>query len=390
MATVRNVEGSTKATPKTHEVYYKVLYKKGSLDRIKEWTIQVIQRPDGSFTETTWSGYHGGRLKVSSKPSPGDAIGKAHTKTDKKRREGYVDTIEDARNAEVTLSGMQAMWMELPEILTLGFRKALDEKFNGLRGTYHRDQDVIISKGGKVYDVEHLKEELRDFSNESGLGIIDFELYAPGYKVNEIASMVKNTANPERYKLRAYIFDALADRHDKLVCYKRKHRLEQSKFLMTRGLVLVRSLIFPSALDIETFYTEVTSRGGEGIIVRDADKSYDWDNRSRRSSVMIKAKPLITREFLAVGCSFETRLHNGEYKKLIIYTCVTEDGKTFSVTPEGEVDDRCIPAPEFNEDSWYTIEFREYTANGIPFHGVGKGFRITEDLDTTSCDTDTE
>lgn len=388
MATVRNVEPSTKTKPT--EVYHITLYKKGSLDRIKEWSIQVVQGKGGSFTENTWSGYMGGRLKVSSKPSSGDAVKKAMTKAEKKRREGYVDNPEEARTAEVTLSGMQAMWMGLDEIMTLGFRKVLDEKFNGLRGTYHKDQDAIISKGNKVYDVEHLKEELRDFSNESGLGIIDFELYAPGYKVNEIASMVKSPSNPNKYKLRAYIFDALVDRHDNLVCYKRKLRLEQSKLLMTRGLVLVRSLIFPSSLDIKTFYEEVVSRGGEGIIVRNADLPYDWDNKSRRSSVMIKAKPLITREFLAIGCSFETRLHNGEYKKLIIYTCVTEDGTSFSVTPEGEVDDRCIPAPEFNEDSWYTIEFREYTANGIPFHGVGKGFRITEDLDTTSCDTDLE
>ena len=50
-----------------------------------------------------------------------------------------------------------------------------------------------------------------------------------------------------------------------------------------------------------------------------------------------------------------------------------------SVTPEGDFESRCVDATP--KGAWYTVEYRELTINGIPFHAVGKGFRIEEDLD---------
>lgn len=369
--------------------YSKTLYKLGSLNRVKEWSIRVFSDPKGRVYEETMSGYLGGRLKVSSKPSPGDASKKAETKAEKKRREGYVDSVDEAKKASVTLSGMQAKFMTLEEVSKLPMRKLVDEKFNGVRGTYYYDTDIILSKGNKEWNVGHIHKQLNAFSEASGLHIVDFEFYAPGYKVNEISSMVKSPSNPNRLKLKAYIFDALEAVDDVTPALKRKIRLDQMLSLYGEAfeyLIRVPYYFIKDVYQLPTIYDQIIANGGEGIIVRDADEPYEFDNKSRRSTKMIKVKPLYTKEFLCVGCSFEKRKVRGEWMDLIIYTCETPNGKTFDVTPEGDVESRCVSAPDFNEELWYIVEFREYTTNGIPFHGVGKGFRDAEDIDYTSSD----
>ena len=56
---------------------------------------------------------------------------------------------------------------------------------------------------------------------------------------------------------------------------------------------------------------------------------------------MIKVKPLYSDEFQVVGHSYEKRKVNGKWYDLILYTCVTEDGTQFTVTPEGDFESRC-------------------------------------------------
>lgn len=364
--------------------YEITLYKMGSLNRVKKWSIQVY-KSKAKVYERTLSGYVSCKMKESSKPTVGDAVKKAQTKAEKKRREGYVDTPEQAKEAGVTLAGMQAKFLSVEEAVVLAKTNNFicDFKYNGLRGTYHFDTDKIVSKGQKTYDVEHIAGQLYNLCVISGLRIIDFEFYAHGYKVNEIASMVKSVGNPDRQKLKAYIFDALAGPKDLRTAAERKHNLSYhlSVIKSLTNLFLVPYFIIKNSLQVRSLFDDALLSNYEGLVLRLAHGVYDWDNRTRRSLVMAKVKPLLSKEFLAVGCSFERRRVKNEWKDLIIYTCTTEDGKQFDVTPEGGVDSRCIQAPDFDSDSWYTVEFREYTVNGIPFHAVGKGFRISEDLD---------
>lgn len=367
--------------------YNAILYKKGSLGRIKEWSIRVYTDPKGRLFEETLNGYMGGRMKLSSKPTTDKGVQKAQTKVEKKLREGYVKTIDEAKAAGVTLSGMQAKFMTIQEVNRLEMRKLVDEKFNGVRGTYHYSTDTILSKGNKEWNVKHIHDELQELCEQTGLQVVDFEFYAHGYKVNEIQSMVKNPANEDREKLKAFIFDALESPDSLETALHRKVNLHRClKQFNGKHLVEVSYYFIKDAYQLVSIYEQVIARGGEGVVVRDADAPYDFDNKSRRSTKMIKVKPLYTKEFLAVGCSFEKRKVNGEWRNLIIYTCKTPEGKAFDVTPEGDVDSRCIEVPIFGPDSWYVVEFREYTTNGIPFHGVGKGFRDSWDVDTESSD----
>lgn len=375
-------------------MFNKTLYKMGSGGKVKVWSIEIERDlKTNKLIERTGSGYVGFKIKYSSKVTTDKGIQKAQTKVDKKVREGYVESIEEAQESEVTLAGMQAKFLSVDEAVELAKLNNFiaDFKYNGLRGTYHRDTDKIISKGQKEYDVDFIKDELRSLcdSSNKNLSIIDFEFYAHGYKVNEIASMVKSKDNPDRNKLMAYIFDGLSGPSDDTPAMGRKILLSLHGPLIKsyKHLHLVPHHVIKNPLQIKTLFDQALSEGLEGLVLRLRNGQYDWDNKGRRSLVMAKVKPLFSREFLAVGCSYEKRKVQGEWKDLIIYTCVTEDGKPFSVTPEGDVDSRCIESPVFDEDSWYTVEFREYTTNGIPFHSVGKGFRIPEDIDTESSDS---
>lgn len=373
-------------------MYSKELYKRGSKDKIKYWKIEVtVDSKTDELYERTLSGYHGGALKISFKKSTRNAESIAETKAEKKMREGYVESIEQAQAAGITLSGMQAMFMTIQEAVTLlkspGRRFLVDEKYNGVRGTYHRDTNEIISKGNKVYDIPHLLPQLATFCDAGELKFLDFELYIPGLKVTDISGAVKKRTNKSHKKLRAYIFDGLMGVNDT------RTALERKKWLLTiTGIfddtpdLRMVSWSFADYRSLELIFNRVIGDGGEGLILRAAGAEYDWDNKSRRSTKMIKVKPLRKREFKVIGCSFEKRKVQGEFKDLILYTCITPEGRTFSVTPEGDVESRCIPAPESYDDLWYVVEFREYTINNIPFHGVGKGFRDVEDIDPDVID----
>lgn len=365
------------------------LYKRGSGGKIKVWCIEVANAVDGKVYERTTTGYLNMKMKTTSKITSGDAEKKANTKADKKRREGYKDTIEEATEAGETLSGMQAMFMSLDEAKKFvddrhkqGKRSRLivDFKYNGLRGTYHYDADEIISKGNKVYNVEHLRKELRVLCEVNHVEILDFEMYAHGLPVNEIASLVKNTGK-DQTKLNAYLFDVLENKDDKSNARDRKKRLDLLSFKFCDHIYVATSTSITSAMDLQFLYNSAIQSVYEGLVIRDPEEPYDWDNKGRRSTVMIKVKPLYSSEFLCVGCNFEKRKVNDVWYDLIMYICETEGGDTFTVTPEGDFSTRNVPCPELDENSWYTIEYRELTTKGIPFHAVGKGFRISEDLD---------
>ena len=356
------------------------LYKKGSSDKMKVWSIEL---KDGN--EITYSGYHNGKMKATSKKVTGNAEKKMETKVLKKKREGYLESLEEAENSGPTLSGMQAMSMTLDEAKRFvdlrrnqKLNTLVDYKMNGVRGTYFRELDIIQSKGNKTYDVPHIHESLRNFCDDNGFAMLDFEFYCHGMKVNEIASLVKNKAK-DQTSLVAFIFDGLNGLGDLTPAVERRRQIASALPGRYPYLSKCISYTINASMDLENLFTEALNSDHEGLVLRIPELPYDWDNKGRRSEVMVKVKPLYSDEFQVVGHSYEKRKVNGKWYDLILYTCVTEDGTQFTVTPEGDFESRCVDATP--KGAWYTVEYRELTVNGIPFHAVGKGFRIEEDLD---------
>jgi len=214
-----------------------ILYKKSSTGKMKVWSIEVqLDIKTGKLMERTSSGYLGFKMKTSTKVTTKLGEQKARTKADKKIREGYTTSVELAEAAEPTLSGMQAMTMTVEELMELSKRIPLyiEEKLNGVRGTYHYDLDIILSKGQKVYDVEHIRKQLNDLCRLSNgnLGIIDFEFFKRGLRVNDIASFVKNPTKVGHSKLEAWVFDGLANTKDDTPLMGRKKVLSIHKKLI--------------------------------------------------------------------------------------------------------------------------------------------------------------
>ena len=71
-----------------------------------------------------------------------------------------------------------------------------------------------------------------------------------------------------------------------------------------------------------------------------------------------------------------TLYKKGSNDKMKVWSIKLKDGTQFTVTPKGDFESRCAEPPP--EGAWYTVEYRELTISGIPFHAVGKGFRIEE------------
>ena len=160
-------------------------------------------------------------MKATSKKVTGDAEKKMETKVLKKKREGYLESLEEAEGAGPTLSGMQAMSMTLDEAKRFvdlrrnqKLNTLVDYKMNGVRGTYFRELDIIPSP--KVTrPMMCLTSTSRSGTSvmTKGFAMLDFEFYCHGMKVNEIASLVKNKAK-DQTPLVAFIFDGLKELGD--------------------------------------------------------------------------------------------------------------------------------------------------------------------------------
>jgi len=380
--------------------------------KAKVWTIHVIER-DGSGVIETTHGYLGGKLQTNEKIiTPGKNIGKKNETTPlqqaisearaawiKKKESGYhevneeaVDVAEDddeptgclAIPLSAMISRSKGVVADVPSPMLaheyhkrgkgFGFPCYTQPKLDGTRCIAIQGMGLFSRLRKSFPHMEHIMDEINRIPAMGPL-ILDGELYSDELTFQEIVGLVKRvTLKPgdaeKQRKIKFHVYDILTDK-------PYEGRLEHIKrmFFANHGmkhLVNVSTNVCHSEEDMKKQHAEHVANGYEGIMLRNPTGLY----KHSRSVDLLKYKEFFDDEYEVVGFKEGDGLEKG----CVLWTCKTNDGKTFNCRPRGTREDR---ADLFQKGADYvgkmlTIKFQELTDDGVPRFPVGIAFRDYE------------
>lgn len=129
-----------------------------------------------------------------------------------------------------------------------------------------------------------------------------------------------------------------------------------------------------SEADLYAHHKSFIASGFEGTMVRNSNAPYKVGHRS---GDLLKLKDFQDAEFKIVSVGEG----KGKMKGCAILTCVTSDGKTFEVVPEGSLASKqaTLAAANTYVGKQYTVRFQELSDTGVPRFPVGVGLRADFD-----------
>ena len=378
------MSGRTKSFP--------ALYKKSSKGKILVWLVTLTAHDSEGVRvceQETITGDINGKLKESYKIHKPSKVADAWVRADglvtresekKLARMGYFDSVEKAETCQPPKICMLLKNLDPNDIFNLPedyFPCDAQLKLNGLRGTYYHDISKIMSRELKEFDeLGWIRDACHHLCETGGYEYLDFELYVPGFPVNEIVSMVRH-GDP---KLKAWIFDVPGDA-------PWKDRLSAMKHLFSLNLFecikFVSTETFYDRQSLYDFFKEAEDVGVEGIVVRKRKGLYKWNNKTTRNDTIFKVKPTLSSEFEITDIIHDALIIDGIGQRLIKFVCATEKGDEFLISPTSWGHDRRIQMYQQFIDGDIqvsalpplSITFREWTSKGKPFHPIDSYLR---------------
>ena len=344
------------------------LYYLGANNRIYEWNIEVDDTtiiikhgPLNGAKITTYEEIERGK---GGRSIFGQITSRVNSRINTQKLKGYKETI-----AEAQLGRLNAL--ELPKpMLAQPLNKVrnvdiescfVQYKYDGNRCLItKRDGKVIAySRKGKIIEtIEHITESL-----DIPEGItIDGELYHHGTPLPTIRSWISRK-QPNTTKLRYHAYDVV-------VPLEYKYRFNLLQALKLDGpCSLVPTFKWNEIEDpsLERMMHGAREQGYEGLILRAEGTGYEVGKRSKS---LIKVKSFFDEEFIVDD------LYLSE-KNMPMAICHTAEGKRFDVVLPGSHGSKFDQLRE--KDNYIgrvlTIEFSQWTPDGIPFHAVAKCWR---------------
>ena len=356
------------------------LYAKASTGKIKEWQITAVEE-NGKVVLTTRTGYIDGKKTTATKEISGKNIGKknettpweqalldAMSKANKKRDEGYFDTINEANTTSVVLPMLALTYKDRKHDIT--WPAYVQPKLNGVRCTTSLTEDdpLYLSRKGKPYTtLNHLNDEI-DVLLNSISGAADGEIYNPEWSFQEIIRAVKKYREGISEQLQYWVYDIVDPQSDFV---ERSHRLKiLSGF---KNIVIVPTYLVQNEEEMIKYHNNFVTAGFEGTIIRNKIGKYELAHRSKN---LQKHKDFKDEEFKIVGGEEAT----GEDKGTVVFICETDNGQTFKVRPKGSREQR---REWFNDidnliGKYLTVKFQEKSEDDIPIFPVGLSIRDYE------------
>jgi DNA ligase-1 len=362
---------------------FPTLYHQSKTGAIVSWDIWT----EGSDIVTQW-GQVDGEKQTTRKTVEGKNIGKSNETSPARQAELEAASIhkhkldtkysltKKASKETVFLPMLAHSYRDLKK--PLAFPVDVQPKLNGCRAlAYKEDGEVkLLSRGGKFYDIQHIKDQLREILPEDR--VLDGEIYIKGATLQEINRLIKkHRPGPTGSgRLEYWVYDYFnVDRAEKW--------LERAKQLdlfwqSTQFNLRIRG-VETTTCDNEERLFELLHRyqedGYEGAIIRLLDGVYELGHRSRS---LLKLKDYFDAEYKVVDFYEGT----GKFKGCVTWVCEMPNGQRFNVTPKGTIEQK---KRWFKDGKKYigrmlTVKYWDKNESGIPQFGVGEGFRIEEDL----------
>ena len=352
------------------------LYKhsRAKADSTQEWTISVV---DNTYT-VTYGKLNGKLQSQTTVISEGKNIGKknetspeqqayleAESKYKNQLRKGYVTDVNDTSKANL-YEPMLAKKSQEVKKYPASF--AYQEKLNGVRCVYDPGEKCLWTRGNlKINTVPHILAECLQYTIP-----LDGELLLPGSGLDKLKGVVDRDDLHDDYKSVTYnVFDT---------CFSGTFKDRWQLLLNTvkpNGIIqLVTTRFDNDPAKFNEYFNQVAADGGEGIIIRNAKGLY---KPGARSADLIKMKNFEDAEFKIIG-GFEDK--NGN----CVFTCQTDAGVQFNVTPEGSFEQKRLYLDTLNEciGKYLNVRHVGWTADGIPFHAVGVYIREEREFLQTS------
>lgn len=245
-------------------------------------------------------------------------------------------------------------------------------KLDGIRAVLTKD-GVFSRKGKKIDFVVGLEDEIGD-------GIyIDGEIYKHGTDFQTLVSWVKQGTAVEN-GASFCAFDTYRVGVPDWTFKNRYAQYSDTKYEASVNLQLVPTAEFTTKdLDhdqiqgiVQDVHDVYVANGYEGVMIR-LDKPYEV---GKRSSSLWKYKNFKTEEYTIVGYKPCKKIGD---RQPFVYTCKTDEGKEFNVTPQYTQNDRCNEEIFLtNLNKLLTVKYQELTNDGIPRFPVGVSVRDYE------------
>lgn len=280
----------------------------------------------------------------------------------KMKDKGYVETREEALSGATNSLGLLKPMLAhaLKNVRSIDWRTAvIQRKYDGHRCLVTRmhGENIAYSRNGKmIHSIDHI---LKHIQLEDGQ-TIDGELYHHGVRLQTISSWVKKD-QAESKKLVYVVYDIM----------------EYTPYLIRLGIIKEvvcnsNSIMVAPTRDCNSeeqaleLMMKYKSEGYEGAIVRHGATHYE---DGKRSKSLVKFKTVLDAIFNIV----DVKLSKDGWAILV---CETYDGKQFSVSAPGGMDEKYDVAANhikyIGKD--LRIEFANYTKDGIPFHPIATNY----------------
>lgn len=368
------------------------MYAKASNGKIKSWSCAVIE-DKGVVTLNVIHGYSDGKKTTDTRIIQPKNVGKknetapwnqglseAESKENKKRDEGYLDTLEEVESTEIALPMLAQKYTERKHYLK--YPCYVQPKLNGVRCVGRRDIQAnvnYVSRKGKLFTtLGHINEEVEKFIDS--LGPSDGEIFHPEWSFQEIVRALKKERDttPE---LEYWIYDLVdpkttfQERHNKIWKFFNEYsETKNSLGFRTYGkLVEVPTVLIENEKAFKTQHKNYTKNGFEGTILRNTDGLYLL---KYRSNDLLKYKDFLDAEFEIIGGKEATGNDSGT----VVFRVKTKNGKEFDVRPKGS---RELRKEWFNHlddliGKELTVRYQELSEDGIPIFPVGIEIRDYE------------
>lgn len=338
---------------------------------IQVWTIETYDncykvsfgKEGGKIqTKETWVG--GKNIGRANETTPEQqAVLEAEAKVRKQIDSGYRRTKEEL--SEKPLLPMLAMdYHNRGHDIKAPF--LVQPKLDGVRVMAFRKGEVVtlLSRGGKEYDVKHIKEGLQALPE--GV-VIDGELYIPGIELKEIQSAVKK-ANANTPLVCFFMFD-LVDSTGLIPLERRLDYIyDLDSTIDLPCITSVETIEVESKGKLDELHDHYKALGYEGIMIRNIGSKYAVAERSKD---LQKYKKFFDSEFEIVGVVEDK---NGN----AVFTCKNDTNDLTFGCAFGSFDER---KEQLRNQSNYvgkflTVKYQtRYGETNLPQFPVGLGIR---------------
>lgn len=368
---------------------FPMLFKRDSKGNVQTWFISVFETMEGS-TIMTEHGREGGKIQISDEViTEGKNVGRVNETTPYEQalseaesrwtkqveRKGYVADkallgVETRPGAEPMLAHRYDKFPEKAQ-----FTCAAQPKLDGHRciAIVENGEAKLFSRQRKpITGLPHIEKALVDWMAQHKITekmVFDGELYNHAYKKNfeQLTSHIRSSTPKDGHTIVQYhMYDIVTG-----TPFKTRSMFLGSMFsdATPAPLFFVSTQLVVDAEDVVVQFTKHLEDGYEGSILRNMDGKYV----GKRSYDLLKVKQFRDEEFMVVGVE-EGR---GKMAGKAIFVMMTEDGKEFRAKMSGKLERLAdfFAHPEKCVNRLMTVQFQDYTSDGIPRFPVALRFR---------------